>query len=176
MGGMHDNADHLQKLGEWMRSYKPEELFDENGTLVPELKALAPQGNRRMSANPHANGGLLRRALKMPNFRDYAIQMEKHGVEEFENTKVLGFLMRDIFRDNPDNFRLMGPDETASNRLQDVYEVTKKSVDGRDVPGRRAGRRTLSRWAGDGNAQRAYAARLVRRLLAQWASWLVPHL
>lgn len=126
MGGMHDNADHLRRLEEWMRSYRPDELFDENGTLVPELKALSPTGNRRMGSNPHANGGLLRKALKMPNFRDYAIQMESHGNEEFENTKVLGFLMRDIIRDNPDNFRLMGPDETASNRLQDVYQVTKK--------------------------------------------------
>ncbi|MEL7356679.1 MAG: phosphoketolase family protein [Cyanobacteria bacterium J06560_6] len=126
MGGMHDNDDHLTKLGEWMRGYRPEELFDESGTLVPELKALAPVGDRRMSANPHANGGLLRKALKMPDFRDFAIQMDGHGTEEFENTKVLGFLMREIFRKNPDNFRLMGPDETASNRLQDVYEVTKK--------------------------------------------------
>ena len=126
MGGMHDNADHLRRLEEWMRSYRPEELFDENGTLLPELKALSPTGNRRMGSNPHANGGLLRKALKMPDFRDYAIQMESHGNEEFENTKVLGFLMRDIIRDNPDNFRLMGPDETASNRLQDVYQVTKK--------------------------------------------------
>ena len=126
MGGMHDNSDHLRRLGEWMRGYKPEELFDENGTLIPELKALAPTGNRRMGTNPHANGGLLRKALKMPNFRDYAIQMEHHGTEEFENTIVLGLLMRDIMRDNPNNFRLMGPDETASNRLQDVYQVTKK--------------------------------------------------
>ncbi|MEM9980133.1 MAG: phosphoketolase family protein, partial [Cyanobacteria bacterium P01_D01_bin.2] len=126
MGGMHDNPDHLRRLGEWMRSYRPEELFDETGTLLPELKALAPTGNRRMSANPHANGGLVRKALKMPDFRDYAIEMETHGTEVFENTKVLGFLMRDIMRDNPDNFRLMGPDETASNRLQDVYQVTKK--------------------------------------------------
>ncbi|MEM0978938.1 MAG: phosphoketolase family protein [Cyanobacteria bacterium P01_H01_bin.58] len=127
MGSMHSNPDHLEKLGEWMRSYKPEELFDENGTLISELQALAPVGDRRMSANLHANGGLLRHALKMPNFRDYAIQMDKHGIVEFENTKVLGFLIRDIMRDNPNNFRLMGPDETASNRLQAVYEVTKKA-------------------------------------------------
>ncbi|MFG6101123.1 phosphoketolase family protein [Leptothoe sp. EHU-05/26/07-4] len=126
MGGMHDNPDHLRRLEEWMRSYKPEELFDENGALISELKALAPSGSRRMGSNPHANGGLLRKALKIPDFRDYAIQMEHHGTEEFENTKVLGFLMRDIMRDNPNNFRLMGPDETASNRLQDVYQVTKK--------------------------------------------------
>lgn len=126
MGGMHDNPDHLRKLEEWMRSYRPEELFDQEGKLIPELKALSPTGNRRMGSNPHANGGLLRKALKMPDFRDYAIQMERPGTEEFENTKVLGFLMRDIIRDNPDNFRIMGPDETASNRLQDVYQVTKK--------------------------------------------------
>ncbi len=126
MGGMHDNPDHLRRLEEWMRSYKPDELFDETGALIPELKALAPVGNRRMGSNPHANGGLLRKALKMPDFRDYAIQMDHHGTEEFENTRVLGFLMRDIIQKNPDNFRLMGPDETASNRLQNVYEVTKK--------------------------------------------------
>lgn len=127
MGGMHSNPDHLRRLEEWMRSYKPEELFDENGTLIPELKALAPTGNRRMSANPHANGGLLRRALKMPDFRSYAIDVSQYGSVEFENTRVLGCFLRDIMRDNVDNFRLMGPDETASNRLQAVYEVTKKA-------------------------------------------------
>jgi len=127
MGGMHSNPDHLRRLEEWMRSYKPEELFDENGTLIPELKALAPTGNRRMSANPHANGGLLRRALKMPDFRSYAIDVSQYGAVEFENTRVLGCFLRDIMRDNVDNFRLMGPDETASNRLQAVYEVTKKA-------------------------------------------------
>ncbi|MEA5465370.1 phosphoketolase family protein [Leptothoe sp. PORK10 BA2] len=126
IGGMHDNADHLRQLEVWMRSYKPEELFDQTGALIPELKALAPTGNRRMGANPHANGGLLRKALKMPDFRDYAIEMTHRGTEEFENTKALGLLMRDIMRNNPNNFRLMGPDETASNRLQDVYQVTKK--------------------------------------------------
>ena len=126
MGGMHENPEHVTQLEAWMRSYKPEELFDESGALVPELKALAPEGNRRMGMNPHANGGLLRKALKLPNFRDYAIVMESHGTEEFENTKALGLFMRDIMRDNPNNFRLMGPDETASNRLQDVYATTKK--------------------------------------------------
>ncbi|PSN19905.1 phosphoketolase [filamentous cyanobacterium CCP5] len=126
MGGMHSNPDHLRQLEAWMRGYRPEELFDENGTLMPELKALAPEGDRRMGANPHANGGLLRRALKMPDFKDYAIAIPQSGTVEYENTKVLGIFMRDIMRDNPDNFRLMGPDETASNRLQAVYEVTKK--------------------------------------------------
>ncbi|WP_204139669.1 phosphoketolase [Halomicronema sp. CCY15110] len=127
MGGMHSNPEHLRRLGEWMKSYRPEELFDENGTLIPELQELAPTGNRRMSANPQANGGLLRRELTMPDFRQYAIEIPEPGTVKFENTKVLGFLMRDIMRDNPNNFRLMGPDETASNRLQAVYEVTKKA-------------------------------------------------
>jgi len=126
MGGMHSNPQHLQSLEDWMRSYQPEELFDENGRLLPELKALAPSGDRRMSANPHANGGLLRKALKMPDFRTLAIAMERPGSTRFENTRALGLMMREIFRNNPRNFRLMGPDETASNRLQDVYDVTRK--------------------------------------------------
>ncbi|MEO0455273.1 MAG: phosphoketolase family protein [Cyanobacteria bacterium P01_A01_bin.114] len=126
MGGMHTNPDHLRRLEAWMRGYRPEELFDDAGALIPELKALAPVGNRRMGSNPHANGGLLRHALNLPNFHDYAIEMEQPGTVEFENTKALGLFMRDIMRDNPNNFRLMGPDETASNRLQDVYQVTKK--------------------------------------------------
>lgn len=127
MGGMHDNPDHLRKLEEWMRGYKPEELFDENGALIPELKELAPMGNRRMGSNPQANGGLLRKELKLPNFNDLAIDIgDQRGFVEFENTKALGLFIRDIMRDNPNNFRLMGPDETASNRLQDVYQVTKK--------------------------------------------------
>jgi xylulose-5-phosphate/fructose-6-phosphate phosphoketolase len=126
MGGMHSNPEHLRDLEAWMRRYKPEELFDENGTLVPELKELAPVGDRRMGTNPHSNGGLIRRELKMPVFQDYAVAFDQPGTVEYENTKVLGILMREIMRDNPDNFRLMGPDETASNRLQDVYQVTKK--------------------------------------------------
>jgi xylulose-5-phosphate/fructose-6-phosphate phosphoketolase len=127
MGAMHSNPEHLRKLEEWMKSYKPEELFDENGTLIPELKELNPVGPRRMGANPQANGGLLRRALNMPAFQDYAIKMDNPGNVEFENTKALGIFMRDIMAKNPHNFRLMGPDETASNRLQNVYEVTKKA-------------------------------------------------
>ncbi|MGD1931522.1 MAG: phosphoketolase [Leptolyngbyaceae cyanobacterium] len=126
MGGMHSNPEHLRRLEEWMKSYRPEEFFDDNGVLLPELQELSPVGDRRMSANPKANGGLVRRELKLPNFRDYAIEIPEHGTVEFENTKVLGYLMRDIMRDNLDNFRLMGPDETASNRLSAVYEVTKK--------------------------------------------------
>ncbi len=126
LGGVRGDAERLRRLESWMSSYKPEELFDENGALVAELRALAPTGNRRMGANPHANGGLLRKALKMPDFRSFAIELQRPGVERFENTRVLGQMLREIFRKNPDNFRLMGPDETASNRLQDVYEVTQK--------------------------------------------------
>ena len=117
---------HLQILENWLRSYKPEELFDSNGTLMPELKALAPQGPQRMSANLHANGGLLRKALILPDFRQYAIDIPQPGVAQAENTRVLGKFLRDVMADNRTNFRLFGPDETASNRLADVYDVTKK--------------------------------------------------
>jgi xylulose-5-phosphate/fructose-6-phosphate phosphoketolase len=127
MGGMHSNPEHLKLLEQWMKSYKPDELFDENGTLIPELKELAPVGNRRMSANPIANGGLLRKDLILPNFCNYAVAMEKPGTVEVENTRVLGQFLRDVMKDNMTNFRVFGPDETASNRLQDIYEVSKKT-------------------------------------------------
>ena len=127
MGKMHSNPEHVRLLEQWMRSYKPEELFDENGTLKPELQKLSPTGDRRMGSNPNANGGLLRKALKMPDFHEVAVEIgDQRGTVEFENTKALGLFLREIMRNNPDNFRLMGPDETASNRLQDVYDVTKK--------------------------------------------------
>jgi xylulose-5-phosphate/fructose-6-phosphate phosphoketolase len=109
-----------------MRSYRPEELFDESGRLIPELKALAPTGPRRMSANPHANGGLLRKPLRRPDFRDYAIPVEKPGQTAAENTRPLGRFLRDIMRQNPDNFRVFGPDENTSNKLDAIYEVSKK--------------------------------------------------
>jgi xylulose-5-phosphate/fructose-6-phosphate phosphoketolase len=176
MGGMHSNPEHLRRLEEWMRSYKPEELFDENGTLMPELKELNPVGPRRMGSNPHANGGLLRRALNLPDFQDYAIEMDKPGTVEFENTKALGIFMRDIMAKNPNNFRLMGPDETASNRLQNVYEVTKKAWMARFLPRRPGRQRTVSGWSGDGNAQRAHPAGLAGRLSAHGSPRLLPHL
>ncbi|MEM8832844.1 MAG: phosphoketolase family protein, partial [Cyanobacteria bacterium P01_G01_bin.19] len=127
MGAMHSNPEHVKLLEEWMKSYKPEELFDENGTLIPELKELAPIGIKRMSANLSANGGLLRKELKMPNFRDYEIKMDKPGTVQVENTGVLGQFLRDVMRNNMTNFRVFGPDETASNRLTAIYEVTKKT-------------------------------------------------
>jgi xylulose-5-phosphate/fructose-6-phosphate phosphoketolase len=124
---VRDNPANLQLLEGWLRSYQPEELFDASGRLVPELKALAPRGDRRMSANPHANGGMLRSDLKLPDFRAYAVDVPENGTGEYENTKPLGAFLRDILRDNPANFRVFGPDETASNRLQAVYEATKKT-------------------------------------------------
>ena len=121
------NPAHLLVLEQWMKSYRPEELFDERGRLVPEVRALAPKGNRRMGSNPHANGGLLRKDLKMPSFRDYAVQVAARGTTLHENTKPLGELLRDVLRANPTSFRVFGPDETASNRLQAVYEASKKT-------------------------------------------------
>jgi xylulose-5-phosphate/fructose-6-phosphate phosphoketolase len=124
---VHGNSANLKLLEGWLRSYKPEELFDGQGRLRRELKDLAPKGARRMSANPHANGGLLRKDLKLPDFRRYAVDVSKHGTSEFENTKPLGAYLRDVLKNNPTNFRVFGPDETASNRLQTVYEATKKT-------------------------------------------------
>ena len=121
-----DNPEHLVQLEEWLRSYHPEELFDDNGTLIPELQALAPKGQRRMGANPHANGGLLLRELRMPDFRTYEQPVPAPGAVEAQDMTVLGAFVRDIMRENMDarNFRIFAPDETASNRLSPVFEVT----------------------------------------------------
>jgi xylulose-5-phosphate/fructose-6-phosphate phosphoketolase len=126
LSGMHDNPAHLKQLEDWMRSYKPEELFDVSGRLIPELRALAPRDTLRMSANPHANGGLLRRALRMPDFRDYALAVAEPGTIRAMNTKPVGALLRDIMARNMDNFRVFGPDENTSNKLDAIYEVSKK--------------------------------------------------
>ncbi|MDP9338210.1 MAG: phosphoketolase family protein [Acidobacteriota bacterium] len=122
------HSDHIKILEDWMRSYKPEELFDQSGKLLAEFAELAPKGTRRMGANPHANGGLLLRGLTMPDFRDYAVTFAKPGTESAEATRVLGKLLRDVMKLNADakNFRVFGPDETASNRLDALYEVTGK--------------------------------------------------
>ena len=122
------NPEHVKILEDWMRSYRPEELFDENGKVISELAELAPKGDRRMGANPHANGGLLLRDLVMPDFRNYAVSVSKPGAENAEATRVLGKLLRDVMKLNADsrNFRVFGPDETASNRLEALYEVTDK--------------------------------------------------
>jgi xylulose-5-phosphate/fructose-6-phosphate phosphoketolase len=130
---VRDNPDHLRLLEEWLRSYRPEELFDERGVLVPELAALPPRGDRRMSANPHANGGV-RRDLVLPDFRDYAVEVAKPGSTFSEATRVLGTLLRDVIARNPDNFRLLGPDETASNRLSAVFEATARTWEAETAP------------------------------------------
>ncbi|HEX8978408.1 MAG TPA: phosphoketolase family protein [Parasulfuritortus sp.] len=124
---VRSNPENLGKLEAWLRSYQPEKLFDQSGRLVSELKAMAPKYTRRMSANPNANGGILRRALRMPDFRDYAAEISGPGKEAAENTRPLGRFLRDIMRENMANFRVFGPDETASNKLDDIYEVSKKT-------------------------------------------------
>ena len=121
------NPANLKLLENWMRSYKPESLFDANGRLLPELKALAPSGTRRMSANLHANGGLLRKDLKLPDFRSYAVDVAQAGKVLHENTRPMGEFLRDVMRANMTTFRVFGPDETSSNRLQSIYEVSKKT-------------------------------------------------
>jgi xylulose-5-phosphate/fructose-6-phosphate phosphoketolase len=126
LSGLHNNPEHMQQLENWLRSYRPEELFDPQGRLVPELKALAPKGQRRMSANPHANGGLLRHDLRMPDFRDYAVEVTKPGQTSAMNTKPLGAMLRDVMRQNMKSFRVFGPDENTSNKLDAIYEVSKK--------------------------------------------------
>jgi xylulose-5-phosphate/fructose-6-phosphate phosphoketolase len=119
--------EHLRVLEEWMHSYRPEELFDEGGALIPELAELPPKGDRRMSANPHSNGGLLLQDLKLPDFHGYAVDVAKPATTSSEATRVLGALLRDVMRMNPSSFRVMGPDETASNRLSHLFEVTDRT-------------------------------------------------
>ena len=129
------NPEHLTQLEQWMRSYRPEELFDERGAPRSELAALAPEGERRMGANPHANGGLLLHDLELPDFRSYAVEVPSPTASVSEPTRVLGAFLRDVIRLNPDCFRLMGPDETASNRLGAVFEVTDRAWDAELLPG-----------------------------------------
>lgn len=126
LSDLRGNPEHLQQLEAWLRSYRPEELFDERGRLVDSIRALAPSGTRRMGANPHANGGLLRRELRLPDFREYAQPVPSPACERAMNTRPLGILLRDVMRRNRDNFRLFGPDENTSNKLDAVYEETKK--------------------------------------------------
>ncbi|WP_216822925.1 phosphoketolase [Aeromicrobium sp. A1-2] len=128
-------AEHRAQLELWMRSYRPEELFDEDGRLIPELQALTPAGARRMSATPHANGGLLLRDLVMPDFRDFAVEVDRPAAHLSEATRVLGTMLAGVIEANPDRFRLMGPDETASNRLGGVFEQTGRAWNAITVPG-----------------------------------------
>jgi xylulose-5-phosphate/fructose-6-phosphate phosphoketolase len=126
---VRENPEHLELLERWLRSYRPEELFDEQGRLVADLAQLPPHGRRRMSANPHANGGELLRDLQLPDFREYSVDVPKPATTLSEATRVLGKYLRDVIARNPRNFRLMGPDETASNRLADVFGATKRTWD-----------------------------------------------
>ncbi len=135
LAGLHENPEHLAQLEDWLRSYEPEQLFDEAGALRPDLTALAPDGERRMGANPHANGGLLLRALELPDFRDYAVDVPSPAHTTSEATRVLGTFLRDVVRANPNSFRIMGPDETASNRLGAVFEVTDRAWDAQRLDG-----------------------------------------
>jgi len=134
MSEVRTNRDHLAVLESWMRSYRPQELFDSGGALVPELAELPPKRHRRMSANPHTNGGLLLRDLSLPDFRDYGVDAGKPGTITSEATRVLGAFLRDVIQGNPDRFRLFGPDETASNRLAAVFEATDRAWDAETLP------------------------------------------
>jgi xylulose-5-phosphate/fructose-6-phosphate phosphoketolase len=128
--------DHIYSLENWMKKYEPEKLFDDSGRLNPELAEMAPKGDRRMGANPHTNGGMLLRDLRMPNFRDYAVSFPSPGVANAEGTRILGQFLRDIMKENNENknFRVMGPDETASNRLGALFDVTGRTFNGEIYP------------------------------------------
>ncbi|MCW3000879.1 MAG: phosphoketolase family protein [Conexibacter sp.] len=132
---VRDRPEHLAQLEAWLRSYRPEELFDEEGALQPELAALAPEGEHRMGANPHANGGLLLRGLELPDFRAYAVQVPAPASTKSEATRILGTWLRDVMAANGDRFRIMGPDETASNRLAAVFEATDRAWIAERLPG-----------------------------------------
>ena len=136
MGEMHENEAHVRLLEKWMRSYQPADLFDNTGRLRPEFADLAPRGSRRMSANPHANGGLLLRELRLPDFRDYAVEVTAPGAVSAESTRVMGRYLRDVMKLNLEarNFRLFSPDENNSNRWQDVLEVTNRAWVAEIVP------------------------------------------
>ena len=132
-----DTPEHIRQIEDWLRSYKPEELFDKDGHPMPDILALAPEGKRRMGANPHANGGQLLRDLRMPDFRDYAVDVPFPGAVEAQDMTAMGYFVRDIYRLNSTerNFRVFGPDETASNRLSPVFEITDRAWNGetRDI-------------------------------------------
>src|SRR5690606_5414324 len=136
LSGLQNNPDHLRQLEAWLRSYGPDELFTAEGCLVPELQELAPQGARRGRAHAHANGGVLPKGLRLPDFRDYAIEVKNPGGTKAESTQVLGGFLRDVMKKNlkKSNFLVFGPDENASNRLAALYEVTGKRFLGPYLP------------------------------------------
>ena len=134
LSGLAENPSHIAVLERWMKSYRPEELFDANGRLIPELAALPPKGGKRMSANLHANGGLLCRPLRLPDFRTYAVEVPAPGARQAESTRVQGQFIRDVIAQNRDNFRIFSPDETASNRWNAVFDVTARRLDAQILP------------------------------------------
>jgi xylulose-5-phosphate/fructose-6-phosphate phosphoketolase len=134
MGEM-SHPGHVKILEEWLESYRPRELFDETGRLRPELAELAPRGPRRMGANPHANGGLLLRDLRLPDFRGYAVTIPEPGSVSAEATRIQGEMIRDVVEFNPETFRVFSPDETASNRWGAVFEVTNRCSTAEIIPG-----------------------------------------
>jgi xylulose-5-phosphate/fructose-6-phosphate phosphoketolase len=126
IGGVPNNFEHLTQLEDWLRSYNPDELFDDQGSLRADLKALVPKGDKRLGSTPYANGGKLRHELKMPDFRSYGVVIDQPGQRQVENTKPLGVFLRDVMKENSTNFRVFSPDENTSNKLDAVYEVSKK--------------------------------------------------
>ena len=170
-----EHPEHLKILEAWMRSYRPEELFDEGGRLIPELRELAPKGERRMGANPHANGGILLRDLRLPDFRDYAIDVPQPGNVMNEDARTLGKFLRDVIKLNAErrNFRIFGPDETASNRLTAVFEATDKQWIGDGHPDRRP---PVPRRPRHRDAQRAPVRGLARGLPAHRPARDLQHL
>jgi xylulose-5-phosphate/fructose-6-phosphate phosphoketolase len=135
LAAIRTKPEHLAQLETWMRSYRPEELFDEGGTPRPEILEQGPEGTRRMGANPHANGGLLLRALRLPDFRDYAVDVASPASATAEATRVLGTFLRDVMAANRTNFRVFAPDENNSNRLGAILEVTDRTWDAERLPG-----------------------------------------
>ena len=165
LSGVRENRDHLRLLEEWMRSYRPEELFDADGTPVQLVREANPPAELRMSASPHANGGLVSRPLDLPNFRDFSVPVDAAGSERAESTRQLGSMLAEIYRRNPDRFRLFCPDETNSNRLGAVFDVSDRAfmerIESGDVP-------DLARRPRDGSAVRAQLPRLARGIHADW--------
>ncbi len=135
LAAIHENPAHLRALEEWLHSYRPEELFDETGAPVAALREAAPVGRRRMSANPRTNGGAVIATLDLPDFRDYGVEVTRPGAVRAEATRQLGTFLRDVVAANPSNFRIMGPDETASNRLDDVFAATDRVWEAELAPG-----------------------------------------
>jgi xylulose-5-phosphate/fructose-6-phosphate phosphoketolase len=170
------NSANLEVLEQWLRSYRPEELFDADGRLIPDLRALAPEGPRRMSANPHANGGVLRKELKLPDFRAYAVEVLHAGKVLHENTRPLGEFLRDTMSQNMSTFRVFRPGRDGVEPSSGDLRGQQKDVDGRDASRGRRRRRTGPRRARDGNAVGAYADGMARRLSAVGPPRLLPHL